>query len=360
MDRRKMQAAVSTGLLIFSLLLMAVSRNVIGFADWYRLHIYSRQAEFWSRLYGFLPFSASELFLSILIVWIFVRLVIHIRRCIGKKEKWKQMWTGELLFWYGTACFLFFLFAVHSGVNYSAVSFSEEHGLKREGYTVEELIQVCNIFAEDLNELAYQVKRGEDLVFLEPERSENMSVDAMEDLGEVYQGLAGSYPVPKGLVLSSLFSYENITGIYSPFTIEANYNREIIPYNIPFTMCHELSHLRGYMKEDEANFIAWLACRDSYDLSFVYSGTVMGWIYCGNELYRYDRETYRKLRESLPEAVKADLEANNKFWDEHEGLMADMSEKVNDTYLKINQQKAGIEAYDQVVDLIVSTVLEEE
>jgi len=42
-----------------------------------------------------------------------------------------------------------------------------------------------------------------------------------------------------------------------PFTFEANVNVDIPPYQIPSTMLHELSHLRGFMREDEANFISY-------------------------------------------------------------------------------------------------------
>ncbi|MFQ8979614.1 MAG: DUF3810 family protein [Waltera sp.] len=40
----------------------------------------------------------------------------------------------------------------------------------------------------------------------------------------------------------------------------------------PATMCHELAHIRGYIYEDEANFIAFLACVESDDSTFQYAG----------------------------------------------------------------------------------------
>lgn len=67
-------------------------------------------------------------------------------------------------------------------------------------------------------------------------------------------------------------SYLDISGIYCPFTFEANVNVHMNDVLIPVTMCHELSHLSGYMREDEANFIAFLACLQSDDPEFRYSG----------------------------------------------------------------------------------------
>ena len=82
----------------------------------------------------------------------------------------------------------------------------------------------------------------------------------MVRLGQSYPQLEGYYPYPKPLINSRLLSVQQLCGIYSPFTIEANYNREMPYYNIPHTICHELSHLKGFMREDEANFIGYLAC----------------------------------------------------------------------------------------------------
>ena len=101
-------------------------------------------------------------------------------------------------------------------------------------------------------------------------------------LGQSYPQLDGYYPYPKPLINSRLLSVQQLCGIYSPFTIEANYNREMPYYNIPHTICHELSHLKGFMREDEANFIGYLACIGSDSPDFRYSGYLTGWVYAGN------------------------------------------------------------------------------
>lgn len=37
-------------------------------------------------------------------------------------------------------------------------------------------------------------------------------------------------------------------------------------------ICHEFAHLKGFMQEDEANLIGYLACINSDDAFFRYSG----------------------------------------------------------------------------------------
>lgn len=177
--------------------------------------------------------------------------------------------------------------------------------------------------------------------------------EAMANLGADFPQLGGWYPYTKPLLNPRLLSVQQLTGIYSPFTIEANYNSEMPFYNIPHTICHELSHLKGYMREDEANFIGYLACIGSDAEAFQYSGYLTGWVYAGNALAKADFEGYCRLYEQLdPQAIE-DLGENNRFWDQFEGTVAEVSTKVNDTYLKAHSQTDGVKSYGRMVDLML-------
>ena len=136
--------------------------------------------------------------------------------------------------------------------------------------------------------------------------------------------------------------------------MEANDNGDRPAYDKPFTGCHELSHLRGFMEEQEANFIAFLACISSERADFQYSGYLSGWVYCMNALYRADYESWQAVRGLLDEAAEPDLTANNEFWDRYEGTISETAERINDTYLKANGQADGVKSYNRMVDLIVA------
>ena len=58
-------------------------------------------------------------------------------------------------------------------------------------------------------------------------------------------------------------SYADIAGMYFPFTVESNINADGPFFTIPATMGHEMAHQCGFMREDEANFIGYLACKDA-------------------------------------------------------------------------------------------------
>ena len=176
---------------------------------------------------------------------------------------------------------------------------------------------------------------------------------AMEKIGTRFSRLSGHYPFPKPLINSWILSIQQVTGVYSPFTIEANYNRDIPCYDIPFTQCHELSHLRGYMQEEEANFIAILATIGSDDTYFNYSGYVSAWVYAGNALAKVNPDKFAELYSRLNSYTLKDLRYNNEFWDQYETEIAETHEKLNDAYLKFNGQTSGVLSYGHVVDLMV-------
>lgn len=176
---------------------------------------------------------------------------------------------------------------------------------------------------------------------------------AMEKLGQRYRRLSGHYPFPKPILNTWLLSVQQTTGVYSPFTVEANYNRDIAYYDIPFTICHELSHLRGYMQEEEANFIGVLATIGADDLYFNYSGYVSAWVYAGNALARIDSSAFATLYGRINARTRQDMLYNNAYWKQFEGKPAEAHEQLNDAYLKIQGQATGVRSYGHVTDLML-------
>ena len=61
-------------------------------------------------------------------------------------------------------------------------------------------------------------------------------------------------------------------------------------------------------------------------------------------------ELYRLLE---PGIVK-DLAENTAFWNRFDGKVAEAADRVNDAYLKINDQQDGVKSYGRVVDLMLA------
>ncbi|MCI8638867.1 MAG: DUF3810 domain-containing protein [Coprococcus sp.] len=347
------KAVVSVLLLAASLGLLFTARFSSSFADWYVLHIYRVLVNVAGRFFGLFPFSVSEVGLYLLSLgfsFLFLRLIV---RSFRKNAGWKE-WIS-----FGTNCFftasvLFLIYTICCGVNYNHVSFSESAGIETFPYDVEELADVCTYLTSQVNALSPKVVRAEDGTAIMGNDVPHLAVSAMEHLGTIYKEMDGSYPRPKGLAVPYILSVQHLSGIYSPFTIEANYNSAMVEYNLPFTACHELSHLRGFMQEEEANFIAFLACIHSDSIEFQYSGYLLGWLYATNQLYRADYEAYQEIYGTLSDDVKCDLAANSAFWRRYDGRIAEVANQINDNYLKANGQSDGVRSYGRMTDLMVA------
>jgi len=324
-------------LLLVSFLLLWGARTFPAFSDWYAKNIYPIFLNTFGRFFSVFPFSFIEMSLYIGIILLIVMIL--------KKKFIMLSWIVSILF---------FLFVINCGIHYSRTPFSQVSRLEVGDYTLEELNDLCVSLTAELNYWSAQVERDkEGIAMLDCDISAK-STEAMLLLGNTYDALSGFYANPKPVWNSFMLSYQHISGIFSPFTIEANYDRDMVPYNIPFTVCHELSHLKGFMREDEANYIAYLACLQSDEAIFNYSGNLLAWVYSTNELYAADRDAYNAIRAELDPVVNADLSANAAFWDKYEGKISELSETVNDLYLKSNNQAEGIKSYNRMVSLLIA------
>lgn len=341
------------GLFLISAGLMLLAARTDSFAQWYSVNIYPLFVTVIGRLMGLFPFSVAEiciyLLLAVFVVSLVYTVIKIVRRRNGKETLFR--WFASVVLVSGI---LIFLYTAGCGINYYRQPFSQTEGIVTFRYSADDLEEICQWLTEEVNSLSGSVSRDKDGVMELDEPEGEGAVEAMKKLGKEFSSLEGFYPRPKKLAVSEVLSYQGLTGIYLPFTIEANYNGDMTAYNIPFTVCHELSHLRGFMEEREANFIAFLACIGSDRTDFQYSGYLSGWVYCMNALYRTDPERWAEARSGLTEAAEPDLDANNAFWDRYEGPVRETAEQINDTYLKVNGQADGVESYDRMVDLIVA------
>lgn len=325
-------------LIILAWMLQVAARQIPGFATWYARHVYPLLVGAIGRFFGIFPFSVVEMGLYLLVFGVIVYVVWAIRRPM-------RMVQGMSLL----VGILFFSYTANCGINYHAMPFSEYAGLEAGTYTKEELTELCEFLVEQVNATVTDESYKENRASWKQE-----GVLAMQRAAEQFPCLAGFYPKPKEVACSYILSVQQLCGIYSPFTIEANFNGDMPDYNVPHTICHELSHLRGFMREDEANFIGYLACISSDHPAFRYSGYLTGWVYAGNALAGVDYEAYVALRRQLAPQAEVDLQANNAFWARYDGRVAEAANQINDTYLKMNAQTDGVRSYGRMVDLMLA------
>lgn len=328
---------ISLILLCIAGILSAAAKYVNGFAEWYSVNIYSLITGTAGRLTGTVPFSFAEAAVCILPLFFIVDIV----RC---RKRLRKVLSHILLI----VSVLFFLYSANCGVNYHRNTFVDSKALSEAEFTEEQLADFCEYIISRLEE------SGPDPDYPQNRDLTDAARASMNKLSEQYPSLVGYYPAPKQLsILSGAFSAMGVSGIYSPFTVEANINGEMPDMEKPFTACHELSHLRGYMNEGEANYIGWLACIGSDDPSFKRSGWLIGWIYAGGALRRVDPGRYDILSKRLPPYAVSEIADNDLFWSSHETKASEVQDRVNDAYLKANDQKDGIQSYGMLTTLML-------
>jgi hypothetical protein len=139
-----------------------------------------------------------------------------------------------------------------------------------------------------------------------------------------------------------------------PYTGEANVNTNITDFMLPATAAHEMAHQRGFAREDEANYIAYLTCTLNPDVDFQYSGTMLALIYSANALAGADASSYKELYKTYSEGIRRDLKYDYEFWQKYKGKTQEISNNINNTYLRTNGQKDGVQSYGRMVDLLLA------
>lgn len=166
----------------------------------------------------------------------------------------------------------------------------------------------------------------------------------------------GGYARPKPVHLSGLMSWLGISGVYFPFTGEANFNSAQPDFDLPYVIAHEKAHQCGIAREDEANFIAFLVCANSTHPFVRYSGYLHG-LRVVQELSVSSPDVYQTVRQELGPGPRADLNARAAFWARFQGRGMEVAQRVNNSYLKANKIDAGTRSYSEDVALIIAYYL---
>lgn len=352
-----------------------------GLGDWYIRHIFPIWVNTYGRLMDIFPFSVGEWMLAAGVVVVCIALVLGLALCVAgivrkirgqridaEYSHWCPLWIRRYyLFFAWTLLAVCTIMTLNCALLYRAGTFSEQYFPDVRGeYTLEELIGLRNMVVERCNALSQEMERDSEGTVMYNGSVRDMqdtAIRAMRQLGRSYDQLDGYYPHPKPFLASDFFSQQHMQGYYFPFSMEANYNDVMYIMNKPDTFCHELAHLRGYIYEDEANFISFLACIQSGDPVFEYSGYLSVLNYLDNDFYKAvgrDRETY--LAQPL---ISAQVRADNVFvtdaeWERINGkalidteTVDRVSDILRDTSLKAFGISDGVLSYNRVVRLLL-------
>ena len=385
-SERKTSRTVYIAVMALTVLLNGLSWCSTVFCDNYVRYVFPIWVNTYGRLTGLFPFSVGECLifagLAVLAAAVILGAVAVILR-IGRRNV--PMWVQRYLkFFAWVLAAVCLIMTLNCFMLYHVSSFAEmylsgaEYYGETENYTLEEFLRMRNRIAARCNELSEEMQRDDNGYVFYPgsvSRSgeaidmRDKAREEMQKLGETYPRLKGYYPRPKPLFFSDFMCQQYTLGWYFPFSMEANYNDVAYVMNLPSTMCHELAHLKGFIYEDEANFIGYLACTQSDDIYFEYSG------YLG--VLGYVERDLRKAQNEEPEAYAAAVEEQGlvqlqdivyqddifvkpEDWERIEReawfdtkTVSKAADTFVDTTLKVNGVPDGKVSYSRVVELML-------
>lgn len=241
------------------------------------------------------------------------------------------------------------------GANYYGSSLEQKSGLSAQAVSAEELDLVLGFFVQQANELCTEAARDADGHFA-VSRSEILerSEGIYDNISKEFAFLSAPHRRPKPMLLSRLYSWMGFTGFYFPLTAEANLNTDSPAMLLPSTTAHEMAHQRGIAPEQEANFVAIVACTSSGDELYAYSAALLAYIHLGNALYKADYDLWFEHYSALDPLVRLDLADYSAYWKQFEGEVSDSAGKVYESYLHSYDQDLGLKSYGACVDLLVA------
>ena len=154
------------------------------------------------------------------------------------------------------------------------------------------------------------------------------------------------------LVLTPFFRWAGVTGMINPFGLETIVFPDLLPFERPFVLAHEWSHIAGIADEGEANFVGWLTCVRA-DVPSQYSGWMHLYWQIAGEL-RADHRA--RLWEAVEPGPRRDVEAIvERIRRGQLPLLRSASWRVYDQYLRANRVEEGIRSYGEVLRLLLGT-----
>ncbi len=324
-------------------------------AEWYAIHLFPAVSFPMVFLNSLIPISLTE-FALIAGIMIFPLLIAwFIYHAIRSNKKGNYFYRTALI-----VAIVFSLsaasFSLMHGFNYSRIPLDVTLGIAPTNRSPEELEDVLSWIISSIIEEEKKLPKdefGRSMLLTDMNQTLADGSVAMELAGSRFPVLSGNNALPKPVGISHYWSYTGIVGMYFPFFGEANINIDVPVYSIPMSICHELAHVRGIAREQDANLAAFIACISSDRADFRYSGYLFALGYIGGDLAAVDMDAYKQLIETIPETPWIDWQASADYWEQFEGPVAEVSEEVNDTYLKANNQEAGIRSYSMVSGQII-------
>jgi hypothetical protein len=320
-----------------------------GVERFYSNGLYIFISKFLRIVLGKIPFSVGDCLYFILILLI-------IKWFWNKKKSWKSDWKSNLLGILSVLSVFYFFFHILWALNYYREPLFEKMNIERE-YTDADLLAFTKKIITKTNAIQSQITKNESLKVVFPYSQDQvfeMNQNGYQNLSREYAFFTYSNLSVKKSLFSLPLTYMGFGGYLNPFTNEAQVNYLGPMYSFPMTTNHEMAHQMGYASESECNFIGFLSSIKNDNLYFQYSGYCMALRYClGNWQVRNEKILKQLLKTVHPGILKNYKESED-FWEQYQTPIETGFHAFYDNFLKMNQQKDGMDSYSKFVNLMVN------
>ena len=315
-------------------------------SEWWTVHISSIYIFLIGSITNLLPFSLFEvtvLFFVLVGVFLLFRLIASFFTKNGK---------------YILKCFYkVFMFAMILLLSYQGIAGIAYHRKEVDilQYNEENITPIfvsdcIQFYLDDYNSIASILPRDEKNALVCPYSYDELASLVQKEMEKLDSPYFYTYTgKPKATFLSPILSELHITGINFAFTAEANVNTAMPWMDLPFTMAHELAHLKGVLREDDANLTA-LSVLLTSDVPFLrYSAYFRSFFRLLEIKALTNYDEYERYYKQIHQNIFLDNFEYSDYFQEHD-ILTKISDFFNDLYLKFHGQEEGTHSYVDTSD----------
>lgn len=300
-------------------------------------------------VFGKVTLSVGDILYGIVIIYILISIW-------NTRESWKIAWKYMLLKILAYFSVVYFLFHILWGFNYYRTPLFEKMNIQRE-YTNEDLFVFTEKLIAKTNAVQLKITQHKNEKVTNPYSQDSifeMTQNGYTKLAQEYPFFEYKTPSIKKSLFSKPLTYMGFGGYLNPFTNEAQINDKLPMFGFPNVVCHEMAHQMGFASESECNFIGFLAGIKNEDLYFKYSAYTNALRYCMANIGMKDEVKFKILKAKINPGILANYKESDLFWEQYDSFIDKGFHAFYDQFLKMNQQKEGIDSYSKFVDLMVN------
>jgi hypothetical protein len=339
-------------IVVIIIMIKIFSANSLWVEQIYSTGIYPFFSQILRILFGWVPFSLGDILYFLAACFILWKVIKNARGLFNRKLT-KEIALRKALKLLRILCYVYIIFYLFWGINYDRKGIAYQLQLNDISYDSTDLLTIQNLLLQKVN-------TTKSALVLNDEKypsTKDLIKEAKESYDEahkIFPFLRYNHLSVKSSLYGKLGNYLGFTGYYNPFTGEAQINTTVPEMLHPYIATHEMAHQLGYAKENEANFVGYLAAVNSKDTLFHYSTYLDLFLYANREVFYFDSSASKNAMKQLTIPVRQDLEELREFNLSHQGLLEPLVTWMYGNYLKLNNQPKGMHSYNAVVGMLIA------